>query len=124
MKRILLTGISGTGKSSVIRALADLGYKAIDTDDGWSEQLPDGRQRWREDAFTALLATEDADVLFLAGCEEAGSRSRDLNNHATPRRGNRHPASHRRVSHRSRNTSPNILITSLSAADRAPWRAS
>ena len=70
MKRIRLTGMSGTGKSSVIRALADLGYKAIDTDDGWCEQLPDGRQRWREDAITALLATEDADVLFVAGCEE------------------------------------------------------
>jgi len=25
MKRVLLTGMSGTGKSSVIRALADLG---------------------------------------------------------------------------------------------------
>lgn len=70
MRRILLTGMSGTGKSSVIRALADLGYKAIDTDDGWCEQLPDGRQRWREDAIAALLATEDADVLFVAGCEE------------------------------------------------------
>jgi hypothetical protein len=46
MKRILLTGMSGTGKSSVIHALADLGYKAIDTDEGWCEQLPDGRQRW------------------------------------------------------------------------------
>ena len=70
MKRVLLTGMSGTGKSSVIRALADLGFKAIDTDDGWCEQLPDGRQRWREDAIAILLATEDADVLFVAGCEE------------------------------------------------------
>lgn len=70
MRRILLTGMSGTGKSSVIRALADLGYKAIDTDDGWCEQLPDGRQRWQEDAIAALLATEDTDVLFVAGCEE------------------------------------------------------
>lgn len=70
MKRILLTGMSATGKSSVIRALAGLGYKAIDTDDGWCEQLPDGRQKWREDAMAALLATEDADILFVAGCEE------------------------------------------------------
>ena len=70
MKRVLLTGMTGTGKSSVIRSLADLGYKAIDTDDGWCEQLPDGRQRWREDAIASLLATEDADVLFVAGCEE------------------------------------------------------
>jgi dephospho-CoA kinase len=66
--------MSGTGKSSVIRALADFGYKAIDTDDGWCEQLPDGRQRWREDAITILLATEDADVLFVAGYEENQAR--------------------------------------------------
>ena len=42
----------------------------MDTDDGWSEPLPDGRQRWREDAIRALLDTEDAEVLFVAGCEE------------------------------------------------------
>lgn len=70
MKRVLLTGMSGTGKSSVIGELAALGYKAIDTDDGWCEQLPDGRQRWREDAIAGLLDTHDADVLFIAGCEE------------------------------------------------------
>jgi hypothetical protein len=70
MRRVLLTGMSGTGKSSVIAALAACGYKAVDTDDGWCEQLPDGRQRWREDAIGELLATEDAGVLFVAGCEE------------------------------------------------------
>ena len=70
MKRVLLTGMSGTGKSSVVRELAARGYKAIDTDDGWCELLPDGRQRWREDAIGRLLATEDAGVLFVAGCEE------------------------------------------------------
>jgi shikimate kinase len=62
--------MSGTGKSSVVRELAARGFKAVDTDDGWSEPLPDGRQRWREDAIEALLATEDTDVLFVAGCEE------------------------------------------------------
>jgi hypothetical protein len=41
----------------VARALAARGYKAIDTDDGWSQQLPDGRQRWREEAIAELLAT-------------------------------------------------------------------
>ena len=70
MKRVLLTGMSGTGKTSVIRALAARGYKAIDTDDGWSQPLPDGRQRWRVDAIAELLAAEDASVLFVAGCEE------------------------------------------------------
>ena len=70
MKRVLLTGMSGTGKSSVIQALVARGYKAIDTDDGWCEPLPDGRQRWREDAIGQLLDTEDTGVLFVAGCEE------------------------------------------------------
>ena len=38
MKRVFLTGMSGTGKSAVISELAARGYKAIDTDyDGWSE---------------------------------------------------------------------------------------
>jgi uridine kinase len=38
------------------------------------EPLPDGRQRWREDAIGQLLDTEDADVLFVAGCEENQAR--------------------------------------------------
>ncbi|MDR0343609.1 MAG: hypothetical protein LBI49_10985 [Nocardiopsaceae bacterium] len=70
MQRVLITGMSGTGKSSLIASLAALGYKAVDTDDGWCEPRPDGRQQWREDAIGSLLATEDADVLFVAGCEE------------------------------------------------------
>ena len=70
MKRVLITGMSGTGKSSLIASLAALGYKAVDTDDGWCEPQPDGRQRWREDAIQELLATEDTGVLFVAGCEE------------------------------------------------------
>jgi dephospho-CoA kinase len=70
VKRVLLTGMSGTGKSSVVRELVARGFKAVDTDDGWSELTLDGRQMWREDAIRALLATEDTDVLFVAGCEE------------------------------------------------------
>jgi dephospho-CoA kinase len=74
MKRVLLTGMSGTGKSSVIGALAARGYKAVDADDGWCEPRPDGRQQWREDAVARLLDTEDAEVLFFAGCEDNQSR--------------------------------------------------
>jgi hypothetical protein len=58
------------GESSLIAALAALGHKAVDTDDGWCEPQPDGRQRWREDAIQVLLSAEDTDVLFVAGCEE------------------------------------------------------
>jgi shikimate kinase len=68
--RVLITGMSGTGKSSVIAALAALGYKAVDTDDNWCEPQADGRQRWREVGVQALLDAEDTDVLFVAGCEE------------------------------------------------------
>ena len=70
VKRVLLTGMAGTGKSSAIHALRARGFKAVDTDEGWCEPLPDGRQRWREDAIGQLLDTEDAGVLFIAGCEE------------------------------------------------------
>ncbi len=38
MKRVLLTGMSGTGKSTLIRELSARGYKAVDADsDEWSE---------------------------------------------------------------------------------------
>ncbi len=74
MKRVLLTGMSGTGKSSVVRELVMRGYQAVDTDDGWSEVMADGRQRWREDAIDELLSTEDARILFVAGCEDNQAR--------------------------------------------------
>ena len=70
MKRVLLTGMSGTGKSSIVKELRDRGYKAVDTDYGFCDVQPDGRQLWREDAIQELLAIEDAEVLFVAGCEE------------------------------------------------------
>jgi broad-specificity NMP kinase len=68
VKRVLLTGMSGTGKSSVIRELAARGYKAIDTDYGWSEHGPDGDWIWREDRIQHLLSAEVSDFLFLSGC--------------------------------------------------------
>ncbi len=82
MKRVLLTGMSGTGKSTLICHLAARGYKAIDTDtDEWSEWMtvvstPDGSDAveeldwvWREDRIQRLLSTEDTDVLFVSGCK-------------------------------------------------------
>ena len=69
MRRILLTGLSGTGKSTAIAHLVDLGYKAIDLDsEGLCEWDANGGELWLEDQVGRLLATEDADALFLAGC--------------------------------------------------------
>jgi shikimate kinase len=83
MKRVLLTGVSGVGKSTVIDELAARGYKAVDVDDDqfseWVTVVDDsdtagtpvepGRDWvWREDRIQELLSTEDTDVLFLSGC--------------------------------------------------------
>jgi len=69
MKRILLTGMSGTGKSTAIEQLVGLGYKAIDLDsEGLCEWDANGDELWLEDEVRRLLATEDGDALFLAGC--------------------------------------------------------
>jgi shikimate kinase len=80
VKRVLITGMSGTGKSTVISELAARGYNAVDTDDGGLSEVisvPRDEQTgldpgqdwvWREDRIEALLAAADTDVLFLAGC--------------------------------------------------------
>lgn len=84
MKRILLTGISGVGKSTVTEALARRGYKAVDADgDEYSEWVavsselaeaagsPVEAERdwvWREDRIQELLSTEDAETVFVSGC--------------------------------------------------------
>ena len=71
VKRVLLTGMSGTGKSTVITELAARGYKAIDTEDGnwhaWVNVNGEPDWVWREDRIRDLLSTEDADVLFVSG---------------------------------------------------------
>ena len=84
MTRVLLTGLSATGKSTLIGLLGARGHAAVDLDaEEWSEwiDLPDGpdplepggvwRHRdwvWREDRVGALLGGDDVDVLFVAGC--------------------------------------------------------
>jgi len=91
MKRVLLTGMSGTGKSTLTIELAARGYKAIDLDaDEWSEWVevefsgdatspespvePGRDWVWREDRVRDLLTTEDAEVLFVSGCAENMSK--------------------------------------------------
>ncbi len=71
MQRVLLTGMSGTGKSTVMTELAARGYKAVDTDDGdwhvWADVAGEPDRVWREDRIRELLLSEDVDVLFVSG---------------------------------------------------------
>jgi dephospho-CoA kinase len=72
MKRVLLTGMSGVGKSTVAERLSELGFKAVDTDHGGFSVVDEhGDQHWDVDRLRELLATEDADVLFVAGSDDA-----------------------------------------------------
>ncbi|MGI8415574.1 MAG: AAA family ATPase [Nakamurella sp.] len=62
MTRVLVTGMSGTGKTTLLGVLRDRGYLAIDTDyNGW--ELPDGT--WDEPRMAELLA--DHHTLVVSG---------------------------------------------------------
>ena len=52
--RVLLTGMSGTGKSALVQELRRRGYGAYDADDGFSEPRADGRWGWRTDLVVCL----------------------------------------------------------------------
>ena len=72
MKRIYITGMSGTGKSSVIERLQFRGFTAIDTDyDDWCGlSILDGEPEWilREDRLYELLKASSISSLFVSGC--------------------------------------------------------
>jgi broad-specificity NMP kinase len=73
MAVVLVTGMSGTGKSTVLTELASRGHDVLDTDDdGWTHELrsADGAvdHRWDEDRMDALLARHVGGSLFVSGC--------------------------------------------------------
>ncbi|TQK18253.1 shikimate kinase [Microbacterium sp. SLBN-154] len=69
MARILITGMSGTGKSTVLAELARRGHLTVDTDyEGWTDG--DGGP-WEEERMTRLLATHE-DVVVSGTAENQG----------------------------------------------------
>ena len=64
-----MTGMSGTGKSSALKRLQQLGYQAVDTDEGdWTEwSATEGGYVWREELIAELLAAGEGPSLYVSG---------------------------------------------------------
>jgi dephospho-CoA kinase len=69
VRRVLLTGMSGTGKSTALAELAKRGFEVVDTDEGgWSEWSDaDGGYIWREERIDELLARDGRATLYVSG---------------------------------------------------------
>jgi dephospho-CoA kinase len=69
VRRVLVTGMSGTGKSSALAELRRLGFETVDTDEpGWTTWSGDDDGHvWREDRVGELLARERVVTLFVSG---------------------------------------------------------
>lgn len=71
---MLVTGMSGTGKSTALAELGGRGFRVVDTDSpDWSEWIPaagdaDGEWLWREDRIADLLRSETERSLYVSGC--------------------------------------------------------
>ena len=64
-----MTGMSGTGKSTVLVELAKRGFQVVETDVApWSEwSETDGGYVWREDLIAELLSRDDGATLYVSG---------------------------------------------------------
>lgn len=82
MKRVLITGMSGTGKSAAILELAARGHAAYDLDtpewSHWVDATPDDALTpqdgkdwvWQVDKVRMLLSQQREGMLYVSGCAE------------------------------------------------------
>jgi len=74
MLKVLVTGMSGTGKSTALQKLGERGHRVTDTDtDEWCRWVieEDGSTDWiwREDRIANLLTGHKEGKLFVSGCK-------------------------------------------------------
>jgi adenylate kinase family enzyme len=69
VRRVLVTGMSGTGKSAALAELAKRGFEVVDTDvGGWTEWSDEeGGYVWREARVAELLDRERDVSLYVSG---------------------------------------------------------
>jgi len=68
VKRVLITGMSGTGKSTLLDELADRGHWTVDTDYGGYFEVVDGESLWIDARIDDLLSVDDPrGLLFVQG---------------------------------------------------------
>ncbi len=71
MATILITGLSGVGKSSVLAGLRAQGYNTVDTDYGYTIKVTeDGEDEvvWDRTKISVLLHKHQHSHLFISGC--------------------------------------------------------
>src|SRR4051812_24441728 len=80
---ILVTGMSGAGKSTALAELARRGFDVVETDvppwSEWSDAA--GGYVWRDDAVRELLGRERATPLYVSGAVS----TRDASTRSSPR---------------------------------------
>ncbi len=69
MRKVLVTGMSGTGKSTALDELSRRGFRVVDTDEGgwatWKQQ--EHGYVWREDRVADLLSIDEGPTLYVSG---------------------------------------------------------
>lgn len=68
VQRVLVTGMSGTGKSTVLAELARRGFEAVDTDEpGWTRWSDeDDGYVWVEERMAELLSQDRPTTLYVS----------------------------------------------------------
>lgn len=71
MNHVLITGMSGVGKTTVLEELRGRGFTCIDMDDASLSFMDDaGHQHWRTDVLVRLLDDHREHMTFVVGCAE------------------------------------------------------